>query len=138
MSDRNVQGFVTGGPRAILQLEGLAMLLVAVGLYYHLGLSWKLFAILFFAPDLSFAFFLFGPRVGAVAYNMVHSTVGPLIVLAAGFLLFHGLWPAVGLIWLSHIGFDRALGFGLKYGTAFGDSHLGKLKRRTDAAGMAA
>ncbi|HUB84577.1 MAG TPA: DUF4260 domain-containing protein [Rhizomicrobium sp.] len=137
MSEKT-QGFVTGGPKAILQLEGLAMLLAAVGLYYHLGASWKMFAILFLAPDLSFVFFLIGPRVGAVAYNMVHSTIGPLIALAVGFFLFRGLWPAIGLIWLSHVGFDRALGFGLKYGTAFGDSHLGQLGRRKGVAGMAA
>jgi hypothetical protein len=29
------------------------------------------------------------------------------------------------LIWTAHIGFDRALGIGLKYPTGFGDTHLG-------------
>jgi hypothetical protein len=36
---------------------------------------------------------------------------------------------AGGLIWIGHIGFDRALGYGLKYSTGFGDSHLGQLGR---------
>ena len=30
----------------------------------------------------------------------------------------------VGLIWLAHIGMDRTLGYGLKYPTAFKDTHL--------------
>ena len=132
MGDQVSPGFVNGGPRVILRLEGLALLLGAVGLYYHLGLSWKFFAILFFAPDLSFIFFVFGPRVGAFAYNTVHSTVGALIVLAASFVIANPWLMPVGLIWLSHVGFDRALGYGLKYGTAFGDSHLGRMGRRKD------
>jgi hypothetical protein len=28
------------------------------------------------------------------------------------------------LIWLAHCGFDRLLGYGLKYETAFKDTHL--------------
>jgi hypothetical protein len=32
---------------------------------------------------------------------------------------------SLALIWTAHIGMDRALGFGLKYPTAFGNTHLG-------------
>jgi Domain of unknown function (DUF4260) len=31
---------------------------------------------------------------------------------------------AFALIWLAHVGADRALGFGLKYPTLFKDTHL--------------
>ena len=31
---------------------------------------------------------------------------------------------AVALIWLGHIGVDRLIGYGLKYPTAFKDTHL--------------
>ena len=31
---------------------------------------------------------------------------------------------AVALIWLTHIGVDRAIGYGLKYPTGFKDTHL--------------
>jgi hypothetical protein len=31
---------------------------------------------------------------------------------------------ALALIWLAHIGLDRALGYGLKYPTAFRHTHL--------------
>lgn len=36
----------------------------------------------------------------------------------------------LALIWTAHIGFDRALGYGLKYATAFGETHLGRLGGR--------
>ncbi len=39
------------------------------------------------------------------------------------------LWLAA-LVWIAHIGFDRALGFGLKYASRFGDTHLGRTGRR--------
>ena len=31
---------------------------------------------------------------------------------------------AVGLVWVTHIGVDRAVGYGLKYPTRFEDTHL--------------
>jgi len=31
------------------------------------------------------------------------------------------------MIWLAHIGFDRALGYGLKYASGFGFTHLGRI-----------
>ena len=34
---------------------------------------------------------------------------------------------AVGLIWAAHVGFDRALGYGLKYPDGFGMTHLGSI-----------
>jgi len=30
-----------------------------------------------------------------------------------------------GIIWITHIGFDRALGYGLKYSAGFKFTHLG-------------
>lgn len=36
---------------------------------------------------------------------------------------------AAGLIWSAHIGFDRALGYGLKYASGFGATHLGRIGR---------
>ena len=33
----------------------------------------------------------------------------------------------LALIWLAHIGIDRALGYGLKYGAGFGFTHLGRI-----------
>jgi hypothetical protein len=116
-------GFVTGGVRWALRLEGLAVLAAAVGGFVWMQGSWVLFGALFLVPDVSFAGYLIDRRVGAIAYNALHSYVGPVVLGWAG----HGsLLTAIALIWAAHIGFDRALGYGLKYATAFGDTHLGR------------
>lgn len=123
-------GAVDGGPRALLRLEGLALLAGAAALYWRCGGDWKLFAVLFLVPDLSFAGYLAGPRIGAAAYNALHSTLGPLLLAAAGIALSQPLAVTVALIWLAHVGFDRALGYGLKHAAGFSFTHLGRIGRK--------
>jgi hypothetical protein len=112
-------------PKVLLCMEGAALLVVALFLYDRLGFGWGLFAILFFAPDLTLLFYFSGPRAGAVAYNIAHVTFVPLALGVFAFLLAKPLIMQLALIHLAHIGFDRALGFGLKYPTAFNHTHLG-------------
>jgi hypothetical protein len=120
-----MRGAVTGGVKALLRTEGLALFAFASAIYVHLGFSWLLFAALFLAPDLSFLAYLFGPRVGAAAYNLVHSTIAPLTLGGIAIALAAPLAEAIALVALAHIGFDRALGFGLKYSASFKETHLG-------------
>jgi Domain of unknown function (DUF4260) len=122
-------GAVIGGPKWILRLEGAALAIGAAFFFWRGGDSWLLFALLFFAPDLSFLAYLISPRAGAIAYNLVHTTIAPLALLGFAILSGSHLGQAIGLIWLAHIGADRALGYGLKYATAFGDTHLGYIGR---------
>jgi hypothetical protein len=130
MADQTMTGAVEGSARALLRLEGLALFAGALALYWQSGEGWKLFLILFLVPDLSMLGYIVGPRFGADAYNTAHSTIGGIAVTAAGLITGWHLLAAVGLIWLAHVGFDRALGFGLKYPTAFGDTHLGRIGKR--------
>lgn len=60
---------VTGTPRTLLRLEGLAMLAGGVAAFAMLGASWALFAVLFLVPDLSLLGYLANPRAGAHIYN---------------------------------------------------------------------
>jgi hypothetical protein len=122
-------GGATGTPRRLLRLEGLAMLVLAVAAYAHLGASWAMFAALFLTPDLAFAGYLAGPRVGAIAYNTTHSYVTYAIVLLAALTVAPTLLPFAA-IGAAHVGFDRALGYGLKYATAFTHTHLGVVGKR--------
>ncbi len=119
----------TGGVAPLLRLEGLAVLLAAVSAYFWLGGSWPLFALLLLAPDLAMIAYRFGPAFGAAAYNAVHSTLAPAALGAAGLALGAPIAQALALIWIAHIGLDRALGYGLKYATGFGDTHLGRIGR---------
>jgi hypothetical protein len=120
---------VAGAPRVLLRLEGLFVFVLSIALYWRVGENWWLFAALFLAPDLSFLGYLAGPRVGAIAYNAVHTTAGPVLLALIGFLISYPPAVAVGLIWLAHCGFDRALGYGLKYDAGFGFTHLGRIGR---------
>ncbi len=120
-------GSAAGAVRALLRLEGLAVLTLALAAYAQFGAGWGWFALLFLLPDLSFAAYLAGPRWGAAAYNAAHSYVGALALLAAGVLAAMPGLLAVGLVWCAHIGFDRALGYGLKYSAGFGLTHLGHI-----------
>ena len=86
--------------------------------------SWWLFSLLILAPDLSFLGYLAGPRACAAAYNLLHNLVLPVALGTAALLADSDTAVAVALIWLAHIGVDRLIGYGLKYPTAFKDSHL--------------
>jgi hypothetical protein len=118
----------TSLPAGFLRLEALAVVVAAVALYFDGEYAVWAFLAFLLAPDLSFAGYLAGPRPGAVVYNLAHTYAFP-VALAAGALLAdeHG-WPLqVALIWAAHIGIDRVLGYGLKYPTAFKDTHLGRV-----------
>src|SRR3954468_6249357 len=121
-------GAVFGAPRVWLRLEGAAVFALAALMYQRGGHSWIIFAVLFLSPDLSFMAYLTGPRRGALSYNIAHSYVGPVLTLALEIISRRP--PVVGCIWAAHIGFDRALGYGLKYPSSFSDTHLGQLKGR--------
>jgi hypothetical protein len=124
------QHAATGGVRALLRLEGLAVFATALALYAYAGFSWPAFLLFLLAPDLSIAAYLAGPRPGALGYNVAHNYVLALGLALAGSFATVPIATAAGLIWTAHIGLDRALGYGLKYATAFGDTHLGRIGRR--------
>jgi len=120
-------GAVTGGLRAVLRLEGLALFIGMTLLYWIWDGSWWIYAILFFVPDLSFAAYFGGLRTGALLYNAAHSYLAPMAMMTTGFATASPLVLSIAMIWLAHIGFDRALGYGLKYASGFGFTHLGRI-----------
>ena len=122
-------GTVSGGVRTLLRLEGLTLFAGMTLLYGVWEGSWWVYAILFLAPDLSFAAYLAGPRVGAIVYNAAHSYMAPMTLMTTGFAASSPLVLSIAMIWLAHIGFDRALGYGLKYSAGFGFTHLGRIGR---------
>jgi hypothetical protein len=121
------RGTVTGGVRTMLRLEGLTLFAGMTLLYAVWGGSWWIYAILFLAPDLSFVAYLADARTGAVVYNAAHSYMAPVTLMTAGFALASPLTLSIAMIWMAHIGIDRALGYGLKYFAGFGFTHLGRI-----------
>lgn len=124
-----MSGATTGAVRLVLRLEGLCMLIAASVAYSKFGLGWGTFALLFLAPDVSFLGYLAGPKIGAISYNLAHSYIGAAACLVTGFVLSIPTVVCAGIIWCAHIGFDRALGYGLKYSEGFGFTHLGRIGR---------
>ena len=120
---------VGGAVRLLLRLEGLAALAAAIALYARCGFSWPTFAVLYLAPDLAMLGYLMNPRIGAAAYNVAHTYALALPLALLGFLAGLPAILTVALIWIAHIGFDRMLGYGLKYPTRLRDTHLGRIGR---------
>jgi len=121
------EGAVTGMPRLLLRLEGFTVLVVALLVYLWNGGDWWFFVLMLLVPDLSMAGYLAGPRIGAGLYNAAHTYLVPAALSGAGLVLDLPPLTFLAVVWLAHIGLDRALGFGLKYGTGFADTHLGRL-----------
>jgi Domain of unknown function (DUF4260) len=126
-SSSDPTGTVTGGLRTMLRLEGLTLFVGMTLLYAVWDGSWWVYAILILAPDISFAGYLAGPRAGAIIYNAAHSYMAPMALMTTGFATSSPLTLSIAMIWLAHIGIDRALGYGLKYFAGFGFTHLGRI-----------
>lgn len=112
---------------AFLRLEGLVILGVALWLYNDIGYSWWWFALGLLIPDVSMAGYAVNNRVGAFVYNLGHSLAFPLLVAFLGYTQESNVVLAIGLIWLAHVGMDRAFGFGLKKKSGFKYTHLGDI-----------
>jgi len=128
--DTNETRTVTGMPLILLRLEGAAMLAAALYAWHLTGGSWLVFGLLFFTPDLAMLGYLAGPRAGAIAYNLAHTYVIAALIGAIGLLAGSPMAVAAAIILAGHSGFDRMLGYGLKYTDAFGHTHLGKLGKQ--------
>src|SRR5215469_6354704 len=111
-------------PGVLLRVEGAFAFGVSILLYSESNTSWILFAVLFFSPDLFMLGYLVNTRIGAAVYNVVHTLFTPgILIVIAMFTSRQQVLP-FAFIWTAHIGFDRMLGYGLKYPTRFKDTHL--------------
>src|SRR5947208_12174218 len=113
----------------IIKLEELAIFAAALFLLYqfHLHVSWWLYAILFFSPDIGMLGYLINTKVGAITYNFFHHKAVAITVIALGYFLKNDAAVLYGLIMLAHSSFDRLLGYGLKYPDDFKHTSIGYL-----------
>jgi hypothetical protein len=119
---------VSGLPLRILRSEGLVLLAAALATYFAgLDEPWWLVPLLLFVPDAFMVGYAKSRRAGALLYNFAHSYPAPALLGALAIVADEPLWQGVALMWLAHIGMDRALGYGLKYETDFKDTHLGRI-----------
>jgi hypothetical protein len=118
-------GFVKGWPKMLLHVEGACIFGSTIWAYSRLGQSWWTFAGLLLLPDIGMAGYLANTTAGAALYNSVHTETPPILLLCTGLARGNNTISGLALCWLAHIGMDRMFGFGLKYGTAFGHTHMG-------------
>jgi Domain of unknown function (DUF4260) len=109
------------------RLEGFVLFIAGLYAWVALGGAWWLFLLLLLTPDVSMLGYLVNARVGAALYNLVHSYPLPTLSLAIGLWLNIPVLTFAGVLVLAHIGVDRMLGYGLKFGSSFQDTHLGKI-----------
>ena len=108
------------------RLECAAVLFACLALYGARGHGWGLFAALFFIPDLSLLCYHFGPRIGGICYNLMHSFLWGILLGAYALVSGDALAEQLGLIWAAHAAFDRAIGWGLKYSDSFCSTDMGQ------------
>ena len=111
-------------PRPLLHLECAAVFILSLFAYHGNHGSWPIFALLFLVPDVSMIGYLANTRIGAITYNGGHTYIGPLALAGYCLASVHHALFSLSLIWIAHIGFDRMLGYGLKYPAQFQDTHL--------------
>jgi hypothetical protein len=114
-------------PAQLLRLEGAVLLAASLFFYWRVGGDGWLFLLLILAPDLAMLGYLAGAEIGASAYNLFHIELWPAVLAILGVTTGNAWLLATGLIWFAHLGADRLMGFGLKYPTAFKDTHLNRV-----------
>ena len=111
-------------PGILLRMEGGCVLSLSILYYQQIHASWILYFVLLLVPDLAMLGYLCGSRSGTISYNVIHTLIGPLLLVGFAIISKSPFLLPYALIWTSHIGVDRLLGFGLKYPTRFSDTHL--------------
>jgi hypothetical protein len=123
VSDRS---FYPTRPDVLLRLEGLFALAVTCVAYQRIYPGhWGMFVLLFLAPDVALLGYLrSNDWLSAAFYNVLHAYVLPLALGLLAWKQGSALMGQLALIWLSHISFDRLLGYGLKFPGVFRYTHI--------------
>lgn len=111
------------------RIEGFTVFAISLYFYNYLQFNIIIFAIFLFSFDIFMLGYFFNKKIGAYIYNFGHSMSIPLLLVSVALLANNRFAIGVSLVWFAHIGLDRALGYGLKLTSGFGDTHLGKIGR---------
>ena len=103
-----------------------ALVIGALAGFATTGKTWWLVPALLLLPDVAALGYLWNTRVGAHLYNLSHAAPVPVALAGIGIWQHESLVLAIALIWLAHIGMDRAMNYGLKYPDDSRHTHLGR------------
>jgi len=110
---------------ALRRVEAFVVFLLGLWLYHQSGYSWLAFALLFFLPDAGAIGYFKSHKLGSVLYNLTHWLIWPLALGAYGIAADHDIARLVAIIWITHVCFDRMLGWGFKTGGSFYETAMG-------------
>ena len=111
----------------LLKFEYITMVALSMFLFSFLSYAWWWYVILFFVPDVGMLGYMIDIRAGAWTYNLFHSLASGIVVYIVGAYLHVPFIELTGVILIGHTGFDRLLGYGLKFQDSFKHTHLGNL-----------
>lgn len=111
----------------LLKLEELALMVLGIFMFGLLGYQWWLLPVLILTPDVSMVGYLFGPKVGAICYNIAHHRGVAILLYFVGIYFMLPIVQLIGTILFIHTAMDRIFGFGLKYEKGFTFTHLGEI-----------
>ncbi len=114
--------------KMLIQLEELAMFLLALILFFQLSYAWWVFPFLLFIPDIGMLGYCADNKIGAITYNLFHYKGIAIALYIAGIYWQSEIIQLAGIILFAHASMDRALGYGLKTFQGFSFTHLGKIK----------
>ena len=106
-------------------MEALAVFLLGLWLYHVNSYSWLTFILLFFLPDAGAIGYLKSHKLGSTLYNLTHWIIWPLVLGVYGIVVGEEITIMIALIWITHIMFDRMLGWGFKTGGSFYETGMG-------------
>ena len=113
-------------PNRQLQLEAAVLFFACLWIYLWQGHDWSIFVYCFFVPDLAVILYLKNSQLGGLAYNTTHFLGFPIILAVIAFGIGFRPLEMISLIWISHLAFDRMLGWGLKFEDSFFNTHMGR------------
>jgi hypothetical protein len=123
--------------KLLLKTEELGQFLGCGIALYTIDALWWWYLLLLLGPDIGMLGYAFGPRIGAITYNLLHhkgiawafiavgSVLGQTMYLSLPAILDQHIWLPIGSVLLGHASMDRMFGYGLKFGDNFHHTHLG-------------
>lgn len=118
--------------KKLLRIEEALMFGLALYLNSYLPFATWVFWALFLLPDIGMLGYLANPRIGAIAYNLLHHKGIAIVIYLIGYYLIIPELTLAGVVLFGHSSFDRIFGYGLKYDDHFKHTHLGWIGKAGD------
>ncbi len=113
--------------KTLIKVEEAAQFALSIFLFTQLPFAWWVYPALLLVPDVSMIGYVMNPKIGAFFYNLFHHKAVAIVIGLLGFYLGNDFILLAGIILFGHSAMDRMFGYGLKFNTGFGDTHLGEI-----------